>query len=174
LGRSHRQPFPTARSGAGMRTSMPRQARSRRGSATACYHLLNRGHNRETVFAGERDRATFLARLDRYRDEKRRHEFFTGVSHRERTSPHSRPNASPRYVAFLELCLSCMAGKETPSATPRHACLPRPERFTARTFSHFPSSFALHVRRGVPTIGQRIVNEPTVPRTKRNVACSAP
>lgn len=33
----------------------------------ACYHLMDRGHNREAVFRDDEDRAAFLALVDRYR-----------------------------------------------------------------------------------------------------------
>src|SRR5262249_20639725 len=47
---------------------MPRVARHRQWTEAACYHLLNRGHNRDTVFADETDFGYFLQLLARYRD----------------------------------------------------------------------------------------------------------
>jgi putative transposase len=46
---------------------MPRTARKRLWTEQACYHVLNRGHNRETVFADDADRRFFLSLLARYR-----------------------------------------------------------------------------------------------------------
>ena len=46
---------------------MPRTPRRRQWTDAACYHLMNRGHNRETVFAHDDDRRHFLALLARYR-----------------------------------------------------------------------------------------------------------
>jgi hypothetical protein len=39
---------------------MPRLARQWQWTNAACYHVLNRGHNRETVFADDADRLLFL------------------------------------------------------------------------------------------------------------------
>src|SRR5437870_3620615 len=47
---------------------MPRLPRRWQWTEAACYHLMDRGHNRESVFADDEDRARFLARLARYRD----------------------------------------------------------------------------------------------------------
>jgi putative transposase len=47
---------------------MPRVPRSRQGSAAGCYHVFNRGHNRETLFHDDDDRTRFLALVSRYRD----------------------------------------------------------------------------------------------------------
>src|SRR5437016_4380764 len=47
---------------------MPRAARRRGLTEAACYHVLNRGHARETVFHDDEDRAHFLRLLARYRD----------------------------------------------------------------------------------------------------------
>jgi putative transposase len=46
---------------------MPRAARRRLWTEAACYHVLNRGHARETVFHDDPDRLRFLELLDRYR-----------------------------------------------------------------------------------------------------------
>jgi REP element-mobilizing transposase RayT len=45
---------------------MPRKPRSARHAPDACYHVLNRGHARETVFHDPDDFAAFLHLLDRY------------------------------------------------------------------------------------------------------------
>ena len=47
---------------------MPRMPRSLQWSDDACFHLMNRGHNREPVFADDEDRFAFLYLLARYRD----------------------------------------------------------------------------------------------------------
>jgi putative transposase len=47
---------------------MPRAARRRLWTEAACYHVLNRGHARETIFHDDDDRAHFLHLLARYRD----------------------------------------------------------------------------------------------------------
>ena len=47
---------------------MPRRARSRLWTEATCYHIINRGHARETVFHDDDDRAHFLKLLRRYRD----------------------------------------------------------------------------------------------------------
>jgi putative transposase len=46
---------------------MPRTARHCLWTEAACYHLMNRGHNRETVFADAADFRYFLDLLGRYR-----------------------------------------------------------------------------------------------------------
>jgi putative transposase len=46
---------------------MPRTARRYVFTPAACYHILNRGHARETIFHDDTDRLEFLALLDRYR-----------------------------------------------------------------------------------------------------------
>ncbi len=43
---------------------MPRAPRRQQWAEEACYHVLNRGHNRE---ADDADRGRFLALLTRYR-----------------------------------------------------------------------------------------------------------
>lgn len=47
---------------------MPRAARRRLWTQAACYHVLNRGHARETVFHDDVDHLHFLRLLARYRD----------------------------------------------------------------------------------------------------------
>ena len=47
---------------------MTRIPRRRQHAPAACYHVLNRGHNRDALFADDEDRAYFLALLARYRD----------------------------------------------------------------------------------------------------------
>jgi putative transposase len=47
--------------------AMTRRARRLQWTEAACYHVINRGHNRETVFANDEDRRYFLHLLDRYR-----------------------------------------------------------------------------------------------------------
>lgn len=47
---------------------MPRAPRRQQWTDAACYHVLNRGHNRETVFGDDDDRRYFLGLLARYRD----------------------------------------------------------------------------------------------------------
>jgi len=47
---------------------MPRAARSWQWTDAACYHVINRGHARETVFHDDEDRSHFLRLLARYRD----------------------------------------------------------------------------------------------------------
>jgi hypothetical protein len=39
---------------------MPHAARRSQWTEAACYHVLNRGHARETLFHDDADRATFL------------------------------------------------------------------------------------------------------------------
>jgi putative transposase len=45
---------------------MPRTPRRAQWTRAACYHVMNRGHNRETVFADAGDRRAFLGLLARY------------------------------------------------------------------------------------------------------------
>jgi putative transposase len=47
---------------------MPRAGRRWLWTEAACYHLLNRGHARETLFHDDQDRSRFLELLARYRD----------------------------------------------------------------------------------------------------------
>src|SRR5438874_1334517 len=47
---------------------MPRSARRGLWTEAACYHVLTRGHARETVFHDDADRVHFLNLLARYRD----------------------------------------------------------------------------------------------------------
>jgi len=47
---------------------MPRSARRNVWTTAACYHVLNRGHARETIFHDDDDRRRFLELLARYRD----------------------------------------------------------------------------------------------------------
>jgi putative transposase len=47
---------------------MPRTARRSLWAPAACYHVLNRGHARETIFHDDTDRAYVLRLLARYRD----------------------------------------------------------------------------------------------------------
>jgi putative transposase len=46
---------------------MPRRPRRWQWTDEACYHLINRGPNRETLFGDETDRLAFLGLLRRYR-----------------------------------------------------------------------------------------------------------
>ena len=46
---------------------MSRQPRRAQWADDACYHIINRGHNRETVFRDDEDRRVFLDLLSRYR-----------------------------------------------------------------------------------------------------------
>jgi hypothetical protein len=46
---------------------MSRQPRSHQGASALYHHLMNRGHNRETVFRDEEDDGYFLEFLQRYR-----------------------------------------------------------------------------------------------------------
>jgi putative transposase len=46
---------------------MPRTPRKLQQTPSACYHIMNRGHNREAVFADAEDSRYFLYLLDRYR-----------------------------------------------------------------------------------------------------------
>jgi REP element-mobilizing transposase RayT len=45
---------------------MPRVPRRRQWTEAACYYVMNRGHNREVVFADDDDRRHFLNLLARY------------------------------------------------------------------------------------------------------------
>jgi putative transposase len=47
---------------------MPRAARKKLWTEAACYHVINRGHARETIFHDDEDRTTFLGLLGRYRE----------------------------------------------------------------------------------------------------------
>ena len=47
---------------------MPRVPRHLQWSEEACFHLMNRGHNREPVFADDEDRRAFVGLVARYRD----------------------------------------------------------------------------------------------------------
>src|SRR5690242_9653075 len=47
---------------------MPRTPRRWQWTEAACYHVMDRGHNRETIFADDEDRRHFLKLLARYRD----------------------------------------------------------------------------------------------------------
>jgi hypothetical protein len=46
---------------------MPRSPRRQQWAEEACYHVLNRGHNRDAVFADDADCGRFLALLARSR-----------------------------------------------------------------------------------------------------------
>jgi putative transposase len=46
---------------------MPRQPRRLQWTEEACYHLMDRGHNRETLFGDDVDRSFFLTLIRRYR-----------------------------------------------------------------------------------------------------------
>ena len=46
---------------------MPRIARCWQWTQAACYHLMDRGHNRQAVFLDDEDRAAFLGLVGRYR-----------------------------------------------------------------------------------------------------------
>jgi putative transposase len=46
---------------------MTRVPRRWQWAAEACYHLMDRGHNREAVFLDDEDRRAFLGLVDRYR-----------------------------------------------------------------------------------------------------------
>jgi REP element-mobilizing transposase RayT len=48
--------------------AMPRTARKYLWTDTAAYHVINRGHNRETVFGNDEEMGYFLTLLGRYRD----------------------------------------------------------------------------------------------------------
>jgi REP element-mobilizing transposase RayT len=47
---------------------MPRSARRFPWTQAACYHVLNRGHARETIIHDDADRLRFLELVARYRD----------------------------------------------------------------------------------------------------------
>jgi putative transposase len=47
---------------------VPRLPRSLQWSEEGCFHLINRGHNREPVFADDDDRIAFLGLVAQYRD----------------------------------------------------------------------------------------------------------
>jgi hypothetical protein len=47
---------------------MPRQPRRQSWTEAACFHILNRGHNRDTLFAEEADLGYLRQLLQRYRD----------------------------------------------------------------------------------------------------------
>ena len=47
---------------------MPRRPRAWLWTDAACYHVINRGHARETIFHDDSDRLYFLDLLGRYRD----------------------------------------------------------------------------------------------------------
>jgi hypothetical protein len=47
---------------------MTRVARAQQWTEAACYHILNRGHNREIIFPDDTMRLEFLHLLQRYRD----------------------------------------------------------------------------------------------------------
>ena len=42
--------------------------REHQWSSAGCYHIMSRGHNRETIFLADDDRRHFLNLLQRYRD----------------------------------------------------------------------------------------------------------
>jgi hypothetical protein len=45
---------------------MPRIPRRLQWASEACFHLMDRGHNREAIFADDEDREAFLGLLGRY------------------------------------------------------------------------------------------------------------
>ncbi len=45
---------------------MPRLPRSLQWASEACFHLMNRGHDRERIFADDEDRSAFLGLVARY------------------------------------------------------------------------------------------------------------
>jgi len=47
---------------------MPRTPRKQQWTEEACYHVMNRGHNRERIFGDDDDRHHFLGLLERYRE----------------------------------------------------------------------------------------------------------
>ncbi|MGO8902945.1 MAG: transposase, partial [Isosphaeraceae bacterium] len=47
---------------------MPRTPRKQQWTEEACYHVMNRGHNRERIFGDDDDRRHFLGLLARYRE----------------------------------------------------------------------------------------------------------
>lgn len=46
---------------------MPRLPRQQQWTEEACYHIMSRGHNRETVFRDDQDRQYLLHLLAPYR-----------------------------------------------------------------------------------------------------------
>ena len=46
---------------------MTRVPRRQQLADAVCFHVMNRGHNRETVFLDDIDRRAFLDLVDRYR-----------------------------------------------------------------------------------------------------------
>ena len=46
---------------------LPRVPRRYQWASEACFHLMDRGHNREDIFADDEDRAAFLGLVERYR-----------------------------------------------------------------------------------------------------------
>jgi len=48
---------------------MPRTPRRCQWTEEACYHLMDRGHNRETIFADDEDRRAFLNLVQRYQQQ---------------------------------------------------------------------------------------------------------
>ncbi len=47
---------------------MPRTPRKQQWTDEACYHVMNRGHNRERIFGDDDDRRQFLRLLVRYQE----------------------------------------------------------------------------------------------------------
>jgi REP element-mobilizing transposase RayT len=47
---------------------MPRTPRKQQWTDEACYHVMNRGHNRERIFGDDDDRRQFLRLLARYQE----------------------------------------------------------------------------------------------------------
>ena len=47
---------------------MTRVLRRQQLGQAVCFHVMNRGHNRETVFLDDIDRRAFLDLVDRYRE----------------------------------------------------------------------------------------------------------
>ena len=47
---------------------MPRLPRRLQWTEEACYHVMNRGHNREAIFCGDEDHLMFLNLVARYRE----------------------------------------------------------------------------------------------------------
>ncbi len=47
---------------------MPRALRRQQWTDEACYHVMNRGHNRERIFGDDDDRRHFHLLLARYRE----------------------------------------------------------------------------------------------------------
>src|SRR5215831_18992531 len=48
--------------------AMPRVPRRYQWAQEACYHLMDRGQNREAIFSDDEDYGAFLALVARYRD----------------------------------------------------------------------------------------------------------